>query len=198
MDSLRDGTSQGDTLVFPTGVTLNLLHDYLPLVRAGTKNQLLSVGALGVSIDLSSRECIALACLSGQSNTNPAGQRRNPAPDQFSGSQSPRGCSNIRQRRIQRDHRARQFHRAMVSGFQRATRHRGKAGSPQKALLGLRCGGCSAFQFQRRQRTGHPQQGKGPCPRSRPGRLSGHRSCLHEGPGGFRSIACRTSRLWNQ
>jgi hypothetical protein len=60
MDSLRDGTSQGDTLVFPTGVTLNLLHDYLPLVRAGTKNQLLSVGALGVSIDLSSED--ALRC----------------------------------------------------------------------------------------------------------------------------------------
>jgi len=58
MDSLRDGTSQGDTLVFPTGVTLNLLHDYLPLVRAGTKNQLLSVGVLGVSVDLSSDDAL--------------------------------------------------------------------------------------------------------------------------------------------
>lgn len=54
MDSLRDGTSRGDTLVFPTGITLNLLHDYLPLVRAGTKNQLLSLGPLGAHIDLTS------------------------------------------------------------------------------------------------------------------------------------------------
>jgi hypothetical protein len=54
MESLRDGTSQGDTLVFPTGVTLNLLHDYLPLVSAGTGKSVLSTGPLGTSIDLSS------------------------------------------------------------------------------------------------------------------------------------------------
>jgi hypothetical protein len=54
MESLRDGTNQGDTLVFPTGVTLNLLHDYFPLVWAGTGKNLLSTGPLGTSIDLTS------------------------------------------------------------------------------------------------------------------------------------------------
>jgi len=60
MDSLRTNTPQGDTLVFPTGVTLNLLHDYLPLVWAGTDHRLLSTGALGTSIDISSERALSV------------------------------------------------------------------------------------------------------------------------------------------
>jgi Bacterial extracellular solute-binding protein len=60
MESLRNGTTQGDTLVFPTGVTLNLLHDYFPLVRAGTGHPLLSIGPLGSSIDLTSPEALSV------------------------------------------------------------------------------------------------------------------------------------------
>jgi hypothetical protein len=60
MESLRDGTSQGDTIVFPTGVTLNLLHDYFPLVSAGTGKGLLATGPLGTSIDLTGPDALSV------------------------------------------------------------------------------------------------------------------------------------------
>lgn len=58
LESLRVGTQQGETIVIPIGVTLNLLHDFFPLVWAGTNKKLISTGPLGASIDLTSRDAL--------------------------------------------------------------------------------------------------------------------------------------------
>lgn len=69
IDSLRNETSPGDTLVFPAGLTLNLLHDYFPLVWAGTGRGLLSSGILGTSIDLTGKDALTVPnYLAGQTH----------------------------------------------------------------------------------------------------------------------------------
>jgi hypothetical protein len=61
VESLQKGTNPGDTLVFPTGLTLNLLHDYFPLVWAGTNQALLSANMfMGSSIDLTSDRALSI------------------------------------------------------------------------------------------------------------------------------------------
>ena len=59
VESIRDQGSSDDTIVFPTGLTLNLLHDYVPLVWAGGGPFLFS-GWLGTRIDLVSRNALAV------------------------------------------------------------------------------------------------------------------------------------------
>jgi ABC-type glycerol-3-phosphate transport system substrate-binding protein len=65
--SFREGTTPGDTLVFPTGITLNLLHDYIPLAWAGAGQTIFSTGILGTSMDLTSNAALRVpAFLAGQ------------------------------------------------------------------------------------------------------------------------------------
>jgi hypothetical protein len=59
VESIRDQGSAGDTLVFPTGLTLNLLHDYFPLVRAGGGALLVNEWT-GLRIDLTSSNALAV------------------------------------------------------------------------------------------------------------------------------------------
>jgi hypothetical protein len=57
VESIRDQGSSDDTIVFPTGLTLNLLHDYVPLVWAGG-GPFLFTGWLGTRIDLVSHNAL--------------------------------------------------------------------------------------------------------------------------------------------
>jgi hypothetical protein len=74
IESLQEGAGPGDTLVFPTGVTLNLLHDYFPLVWAGTAKPLLSPNRfLGSSIDLTSSGALSIPFYLAGKTRLPAG-----------------------------------------------------------------------------------------------------------------------------
>jgi len=59
IESIRDHGSAGDTIVFPTGLTLNLLHDYFPLVWAGGGSAVAD-GWTGQRIDLVSPKALAV------------------------------------------------------------------------------------------------------------------------------------------
>lgn len=60
--SIRERANSGDTIVFPTGLTLNVLHDYAPLVWSGGA-QFLSRGWFGQRIDLTSAKALAVPLL---------------------------------------------------------------------------------------------------------------------------------------
>jgi hypothetical protein len=60
LDSLSKGTAIGETAAFPTGVTLNLLHDYASLVWAGPTQRLVSTGLVGPSINLSGNDALTV------------------------------------------------------------------------------------------------------------------------------------------
>ncbi|HEX8147938.1 MAG TPA: hypothetical protein VF591_12225 [Pyrinomonadaceae bacterium] len=62
VDSIRDGGSAGDTLALPTGLTLNILHDYAPLVWAGPAD-FVADGWLGSRVDLTSPRALAVPTL---------------------------------------------------------------------------------------------------------------------------------------
>lgn len=60
IESLRERAGTSDTLVFPTGLTLNILHDYAPLVWAGGGSLFIPTSAKGNRIDLTSHEALAV------------------------------------------------------------------------------------------------------------------------------------------
>jgi hypothetical protein len=62
IDSIRDGGSAGDTLALPTGLTLNVLHDYAPLVWAGSGDFVVQ-GWLGAKVDLTSPKALSVPTL---------------------------------------------------------------------------------------------------------------------------------------
>jgi ABC-type glycerol-3-phosphate transport system substrate-binding protein len=62
IESIRDGASAGDTLAFPTGLTLNILHDYAPLVWAGS-GDFVSQGWFGPTVDLTSEQALSVPSL---------------------------------------------------------------------------------------------------------------------------------------
>lgn len=55
LDSLESQTDPGDTMAFPIGLTLNLIHDYAPLMWAGG-GSFLKKGVLRTRLDLTSPE----------------------------------------------------------------------------------------------------------------------------------------------
>lgn len=59
IDSIRDGGSAGDTLALPTGLTLNVLHDYAPLVWAGSGDFVVQ-DWLGTRVNLTSVQALAV------------------------------------------------------------------------------------------------------------------------------------------
>jgi hypothetical protein len=59
IDSIRDGGSAGDTLALPTGLTLNVLHDYAPLVWSGSGDFVVQ-DWLGARVDLTSAKALAV------------------------------------------------------------------------------------------------------------------------------------------
>ena len=62
IDSIRDGGSAGDTLALSTGLTLNVLHDYAPLVWAGSGDFVVQ-DWLGTRVDLTSSKALAVPTL---------------------------------------------------------------------------------------------------------------------------------------
>src|SRR5579872_789229 len=62
IDSIRDHASIGDTIALPAGLTLNVLHDYAPLVWAGGA-PFISRGWLGPRVDLTSQQALAVPLL---------------------------------------------------------------------------------------------------------------------------------------
>jgi hypothetical protein len=59
LDSLASGTSSGQTVTFPTGIALNLLYDYVSLVRAGGPQSIIHNGLFGSRLSLSSETSLA-------------------------------------------------------------------------------------------------------------------------------------------
>jgi hypothetical protein len=59
IDSIRTRAGSSDTIAFPTGLTLNVLHDYAPLVWAGGGGFFVR-GRLGWHADLTSPEALAV------------------------------------------------------------------------------------------------------------------------------------------
>lgn len=59
VDSVRDKTGTSDTIAFPTGLTLNVLHDYAPLIWAGN-GPFIARGLFGWRVDLTSPAALAI------------------------------------------------------------------------------------------------------------------------------------------
>jgi len=60
LDSVGSNTSSADTVAIPTGVTLNLLYDYLSLVRAGGTQTIIHNGMFGPRVFLSSDSALSV------------------------------------------------------------------------------------------------------------------------------------------
>ncbi|HEV2991142.1 MAG TPA: hypothetical protein VG759_22070 [Candidatus Angelobacter sp.] len=59
VESVRNQGSSGDTIAFPTGLTLNLLHDYIPLIWSGG-GTFEARGWAGARVDLTSTKALAV------------------------------------------------------------------------------------------------------------------------------------------
>jgi hypothetical protein len=59
VDSIRQRATSSDTIAFPTGLTLNVLHDYAPLVWAGGGG-FLAHGWFGQRVELTSAKALAI------------------------------------------------------------------------------------------------------------------------------------------
>jgi hypothetical protein len=62
VDSIRQHASSGDTIALPAGLTLNVIHDYAPLVWAGG-GAFVHVDWLGPRVDLTSEHALAVPLL---------------------------------------------------------------------------------------------------------------------------------------
>jgi signal transduction histidine kinase len=58
LDSVRRGTSSGETVTFPIGNSLNLLYDYVSLVMAGENQSVLHKDLFGTRLSLSSERAL--------------------------------------------------------------------------------------------------------------------------------------------
>jgi signal transduction histidine kinase len=60
LDSVRNGTSSGETVTFPIGNSLNLLYDYVSLVMAGGSQSVLHKNLFGSRLSLSSESALSV------------------------------------------------------------------------------------------------------------------------------------------
>jgi signal transduction histidine kinase len=60
LDSIGSGTSSADIIALPTAITLNLLYDYVPLVKAGGSQPLIHNGLFGSSVSFSSGSALTV------------------------------------------------------------------------------------------------------------------------------------------
>jgi signal transduction histidine kinase len=60
LDSVRSGTSSGETVTFPIGNSLNLLYDYVSLVMAGGNQSVFHKGLFGTRLSLSSQSALSV------------------------------------------------------------------------------------------------------------------------------------------
>jgi signal transduction histidine kinase len=60
LDSVRSGTSTGETIAFPIGNSLNLLYDYVSLAMAGGSPSVLHKDVFGTRLSLSSKNALSV------------------------------------------------------------------------------------------------------------------------------------------
>ena len=73
LDSIGSGTSSADTVALPTGITLNLLYDYVSLVRAGGSQSIIHNGLFGSRVSLSSESALAVPVYLAEHSRVPPG-----------------------------------------------------------------------------------------------------------------------------
>jgi signal transduction histidine kinase len=77
LDSVRSGTSSGETVTFPIGNTLNLLYDYASLVMAAGNQSVLHKDLFGTRLSLSSPSALSVPVyLAEQSSVSFKGEGR--------------------------------------------------------------------------------------------------------------------------
>jgi signal transduction histidine kinase len=77
LDSVRSGTSSGETVAFPIGNSLNLLYDYVSLVLAGGNPSVLHKDLFGTHLSLSSQGALSVpSYLAQQSSASFGGEGR--------------------------------------------------------------------------------------------------------------------------
>ncbi len=74
LDSLRSGTSSGETITLPTGNSLNLLYDYVSLVMAGGSQSILHEDLFGSRLSLSSQSALSVPVYLAEHSSVPLGK----------------------------------------------------------------------------------------------------------------------------
>jgi len=74
LDSVASGTSSGETVTFPTGIALNLLYDYVSLVRAGGSQSIIQNGLFGSRLSFSSQSALAVPVYLAEHSWVPLGK----------------------------------------------------------------------------------------------------------------------------
>src|SRR5580658_6563960 len=74
LDSVASGTSSGETVTFPTGISLNLLYDYVSLVMAGGSQSILHKDLFGSRLSLSSQSALAVPVYLAEHSWVPLGK----------------------------------------------------------------------------------------------------------------------------
>ncbi|HUN64128.1 MAG TPA: histidine kinase [Candidatus Sulfotelmatobacter sp.] len=74
LDSLGRGTSSADTIALPTAITLNLLYDYVSLVRAGGSQSIIHNGLFGPRVSFSSQRALAVPIYLTEHSSVPLGK----------------------------------------------------------------------------------------------------------------------------
>ena len=74
LDSVRSGTSSGETVAFPIGNSLNLLYDYVSLVMAGGSQSVLHKDLFGTRLSLSSESALSVPVYLAEHSSVPFGK----------------------------------------------------------------------------------------------------------------------------
>ena len=74
LDSVRSGTSSGETVAFPIGNSVNLLHDYVSLVMAGGSPFVLHKDLFGSRLSLSSESALSMPVYLAEHSSVPLGK----------------------------------------------------------------------------------------------------------------------------
>ena len=74
LDSVRSGTSSGETVAFPIGNSVNLLHDYVQLVMAGGSQFVLHKDLFGSRLSLSSESALSMPVYLAEHSSVPFGK----------------------------------------------------------------------------------------------------------------------------
>jgi signal transduction histidine kinase len=74
LDSVRSGTSSGETVTFPIGNSLNLLFDYVSLAMAGGRQSVFHEDVLGTRLSLSSQTALSVPVYLAEHSSVPFGK----------------------------------------------------------------------------------------------------------------------------
>jgi signal transduction histidine kinase len=74
LDSVESGTSSADTVALPTAITLNLLYDYVSLVRGGGSQSIIHRGLFGPRVSFSGESALAVPVYLAEHSWVPVGK----------------------------------------------------------------------------------------------------------------------------